>query len=286
MKIVFDNYENVKLISKNIGVSKTIKLLYQNIASSQKEISSEDVLEIYDNHYVLNIVDNQKSTFNYEGFGINENINFAFQYLARKEVISKNKILDFGCGAGTLSLPLAKMGFFVCGIDYNISAIEIANKKTIENKLENFANFISINFFELAEHFDYIIFSDVIEHLSDEELSKIFKKCYEILNEDGEIIIHTPNGRSSKYKYCKERIKLFDVYYRFKHIYRILFTDKEQYLKDSFYDQTHINVMGPKKLKSLLEKCNFSIINIHYANDMPLKLNKLGLGTIGAIVKK
>lgn len=76
------------------------------------------------------------------------------------------KILDYGCGVGSYTIPLASMGFNVTAVDYQDSVIlDFLNwrlkKRFLEakvlghkDKLEN-------------EEFDAIVFFDVLEHLDD-----------------------------------------------------------------------------------------------------------------------
>ena len=48
---------------------------------------------------------------------------------------SKTLMLDLGCGPGTFSRLLAQKGFLVHGIDYSPEVIEIAKKRTINEKV-------------------------------------------------------------------------------------------------------------------------------------------------------
>jgi len=96
---------------------------------------------------------------------------------------TKGSLLDVGCGDGLISCLLAKSGFKVKGIDIEKEAIKLAQQKC------PFVDFEVNDVFDMSERFDYLLASEVIEHLPnpDEFLQKIkglFRK---------EALITTPN---------------------------------------------------------------------------------------------
>ncbi len=101
------------------------------------------------------------------------------------------RILDVGCGDGALSYLLScRTGAFVTGIDSSDEAIRFAREKT-----RNITNieFIKASAYHLPfEHssFDYVISSDVIEHL--QEPQKMLTEIKRAFNGKGKIIITTP----------------------------------------------------------------------------------------------
>jgi cyclopropane fatty-acyl-phospholipid synthase-like methyltransferase len=171
------------------------------------------------------------------------------------------------------------------GIDFSKPAVDKAGERARALGLHNRVHFSTRALSEINETFDYIVMSDVVEHLSDTELEEIFAKCRQITGTGGSIIIHTPNGRSSKYRYCRERLRIFNLYYEFKHLRRMWFGDEVVYLKDAYYDQTHINVMGPKHLTTLLHNAGFINVTISFDKDVPTFLRWLDLGTMCAIAR-
>jgi 2-polyprenyl-3-methyl-5-hydroxy-6-metoxy-1,4-benzoquinol methylase len=111
-----------------------------------------------------------------------------------KEVIGdvKNKkILDVGCGIGSLSFYLAKRGANVIGIDLSKNLIEFCKKEaqkeelTIEFKEMN----AQIPDFE-DESFDIIVGSRIVHHLPNIEL--FFKECKRLLKKKGYIAFIEP----------------------------------------------------------------------------------------------
>lgn len=104
--------------------------------------------------------------------------------------IKEKKVLDIGCGDGVLSYLLAKAGANVIGIDVSKEALEFAKEKC--------KNLKSLKFLEASAYkvpfgnksFDYVVSSDVIEHLKYPE--KMISEIKRIWNKKGKVIITTP----------------------------------------------------------------------------------------------
>ncbi len=97
-------------------------------------------------------------------------------------------ILDFGCGRGELVAHLTKKGFDATGIDYSKDAIDIAQTYFPE------AKFICGDLLECrfpAGSFDRIFFLSTIEHLYDDQISKILEELSRLLKPNGRVIITT-----------------------------------------------------------------------------------------------
>ena len=95
--------------------------------------------------------------------------NFTYRLLIEsldKYIRPGMKILDIGCGAGTLSLYLANKNYDVLGIDISKGAIQSAQSSA---SILNFkkARFKVMNFPEEypKEKFDFIVLTEVIEHI-------------------------------------------------------------------------------------------------------------------------
>jgi ubiquinone/menaquinone biosynthesis C-methylase UbiE len=93
------------------------------------------------------------------------------------------RVLDAGCGSGSLVTRLARHGFRVDGIDLSEKSIALGRKKIEEMGLEDRANLRRGNvtrtdFFDKA--FDGIVCGEVLEHLTDDvaavrEFNRILK---------------------------------------------------------------------------------------------------------------
>jgi len=99
-----------------------------------------------------------------------------------------DRLLDVGCGVGTISLELQERGFEVYGIDFSSVAIEKAREKGI-NAIPCDADAEGIPFED--SHFDVVWAGDIVEHVFDpifllEEISRVLKPT-------GKVLISTPN---------------------------------------------------------------------------------------------
>lgn len=86
-----------------------------------------------------------------------------------KKWLPKNKeaeILELCCGTGRLTIPIAKDGYSICGVDYAPSMLEQAKMKAIEAELVIDFIVADIRMLDLQEKFDLIFIPfNSIHHL-------------------------------------------------------------------------------------------------------------------------
>lgn len=118
-----------------------------------------------------------------------------------KKYFRDGSILDFGCGTGEFLKVMKSRDWNVVGVEPNESARNLSNEKGIEtiNSLNDLKD----------QKFDVISLWHVLEHLPDqnEKLSSFF----ELLHEDGLLIIAVPNYNSYDAKIYKEEWAAWDV---------------------------------------------------------------------------
>jgi len=141
-------------------------------------------------------------------------------------------ILDVGCGWGRFLKIMLEKGWEVYGCEIDKNAIEEAKKLGLESLY--YSSFEDLN---LNVKFDVIRFWHVLEHLHDP--SKALKKSYELLNNNGEVIIGIPNVESFLFKMFKQNWYPLDT-------------------------PRHLYHFSPKTLKMLLEKNGFEVRYIRY----------------------
>ncbi len=158
------------------------------------------------------------------------------------------KIVDFGCGAGVLSILMAKsFNSKIIGLDYSMSAIKICKenlKKASKEKLKNIPIFTlaTISQVPKQKNIDLIILADVIEHLTDKEIVKIFT-IFKSWGKECKILIHTDNNF-----YLKTIGRL--LYYLNFIIYP---ASRKKLLQQKHEDEImHINLTTPKELRQKL----------------------------------
>ncbi|SVC20815.1 uncharacterized protein METZ01_LOCUS273669, partial [marine metagenome] len=102
------------------------------------------------------------------------------------------KVLDIGCGWGTLALDIAKKTQCeVVGITLSRNQLEYAQQKAKEMNLENQVEFRLADYRQLNEKFDRVVSVGMFEHVGRKFYNKYFNKVFDFLNEDGVALIHT-----------------------------------------------------------------------------------------------
>lgn len=101
---------------------------------------------------------------------------------------SGKKILDVGCGDGTLGIKLIEQNNIVYGCDIAKISLASAKKGGIITK---FVDLEKDEFPYPENFFDYVILGDIIEHIIDTD--ELLQKCYKVLKPKGHIIVTTPN---------------------------------------------------------------------------------------------
>lgn len=76
-----------------------------------------------------------------------------------------SKVLDIGCGSGSLTHDIAKKAQKVLAIDINKKSIDIAKIKFHKKNIKYIVG--DVTKYEFNESFDYIILSNVLEHIKD-----------------------------------------------------------------------------------------------------------------------
>lgn len=101
------------------------------------------------------------------------------------------RILDIGCGDGALTYLLSRQKeAYVIGIDPSIEAINFAKEKTRNTKNIEFIIASAYNLPFADDSIDYVVSSDVIEHLQQPE--KMLLEIKRAYNGNGNVIITTP----------------------------------------------------------------------------------------------
>ncbi|EAR07395.1 class I SAM-dependent methyltransferase [Reinekea blandensis] len=118
----------------------------------------------------------------------------SIRYLLRRNRIQKiaieheSKLLEIGCGAGTLLQELALMGPECTGIEKSGSALCVANQinKNLYSKIQLHASISDVE----DTRFDYVFAFDVLEHIEND--TQALTEWNQLLNKTGKLIISVP----------------------------------------------------------------------------------------------
>jgi SAM-dependent methyltransferase len=171
------------------------------------------------------------------------------EFQNKKEI----SILDIGCGRGNISLPFASLSYRVTGIDLNADSIDEIKKKNNFNNAEfrvQDATALDIN-----KKYDFIIASEVIEHMEKPEFFLKFLK--NVLKEKGFLIITIPNGKS-----WEERIRKFTTHNeRGQKIKKAIKQKIKKFNSvQSYANSPHLHFFSLKKFEKLLDQAGYDII--------------------------
>lgn len=162
--------------------------------------------------------------------------------------VSGKRVLDIGCARGYIGALIKERGNFVAGIEISRPAAEEAKKVLDEVYVCDIERDCpSLNNFDLA------ILPEVLEHVFDP--AEVLKKIYFFLNDNGKIIITTPN-----ILLWTNRIKiLFGIF---------------RYTDQGLMDFGHIRFFTYRYLKEVLKKNGFEIVKENHII-FPGKLTQL-----------
>lgn len=109
-------------------------------------------------------------------------------------------ILDIGCGVGTMDFYLASKGKKITGIEISSNAISIAKKNAKLLNVSKNIDFIAAEFPNkiLNKKYDLVIFSEVIEHLEND--NKALRDIWRVLKLNGILVITTPSKNAPLYR--------------------------------------------------------------------------------------
>ena len=198
-----------------------------------------------------------------------------------KKWMPKNKdakILELCCGTGRLTLPIAKDGYKICGVDYTSSMLEQAKAKASEAGLE--IDFIEadIRTLNLQEKFDliFIPFNSIHHLYKNEDLFKAFSVIKNHLKDGGlflldcfnpniQYIIEGEKGQSVVAEYITNdgRDILIKQTMRYESATQINRIEWHYFINGRFHSIQNLDMrmFFPQELDSYLEWAGFNVIH-------------------------
>lgn len=152
--------------------------------------------------------------------------------LIKEVFLSKNDkekaFCDIGCGSGNVILVFNKQVKRFDAFDYNKECLAFLGKKLAENGIQNvrttYWDTLTPAPLEAIGRYDKVILNEVIEHFHRHEISTILGNIKMLLQEDGELLITTPNCGFSPWfllEFAVDRLGLFPKLWGEQHKVRI-----------------------------------------------------------------
>lgn len=167
---------------------------------------------------------------------------------SKKHISTKKlRILDIGCGNGSLSHLISQEGYEVVGVEDSVTGVTTASNNFPECKFIK-ASVYDIPYSNLGGSFDIVISAEVIEHLVyPRELIKSAKKC---LKPNGTLVLTTP-------------------YHGYIKNLALALTGKMDSHFTALWDGGHIKFFSVKTLTTLLTEEEFNDFQFEFAGRFP-----------------
>jgi 2-polyprenyl-3-methyl-5-hydroxy-6-metoxy-1,4-benzoquinol methylase len=171
------------------------------------------------------------------------------------------RILDVGCGSGTLAAAFKEAGAsHVAGVEIDSGAAAMA-RAALDVVVEGGAMEAELPF--SPGEFDYLVFGDVLEHLPEPEAA--LARYLEYLSANGRVIVSVPNMR------------FYTV------LLRLLF-DRWSYTDVGVRDRTHLRIFTRRSLERMLTDAGLEIETL--ARNFRLFEDQSGIGRMGALATR
>jgi cyclopropane-fatty-acyl-phospholipid synthase len=102
------------------------------------------------------------------------------------------RVLDIGCGWGGLALYLNRVADVeVVGVTLSEEQIKVARVRAIEAGVADRVTFQLIDYRDVIGQFDRVVSVGMFEHVGPASYETFFKKCRNLLTDDGVMLLHT-----------------------------------------------------------------------------------------------
>jgi SAM-dependent methyltransferase len=161
--------------------------------------------------------------------------------LLRKRMPKAVRVLDVGCGTGSMTVEINKdLGNEVVGVEPDSARANLAKERGLNVVL----GVADPGFFQSSGKFDVIVFSDVLEHLPSP--AETIELAAQALAPNGRILASIPNVA-----HWTVRV-------------RLLF-GKFDYAQSGIMDATHLRWFTAKTVKELFERCGLEVVSMQWS---------------------
>ncbi len=102
------------------------------------------------------------------------------------------RVLDIGCGWGGMALYLNRVADVdVLGITLSEEQLKVARERAVAEGVADRVKFELIDYRDVTGRFDRIVSVGMFEHVGPASYETFFRKCRELLTDDGVMLLHT-----------------------------------------------------------------------------------------------
>lgn len=135
------------------------------------------------------------------------------EFLVHAGLKKNYKVLEIGCGIGTLTGLLAKYlkRGRILAVDISRDSVKIAQERLAKAKNVSFL-VTDMTDFSYPEKFDFIVLPDVLEHIPEEQHISLFRTLSGHMHDTSVILIHIPHPKALDYirKNFPETMQIID----------------------------------------------------------------------------
>ena len=178
----------ITLISKNWNEHKILictECSFSFIKTNKGQKKKEEVFSPSEKSFINQSIIGDKKRENLFAYKIVKNRIYVYEKILKKKPLN---ILEVGCGTAVISNGFLQNGIDYTGVEFDKHFYDFAKSKS-RNVI--FGDFLETNF---EKKFDVLFASQVLEHIDEPNI--FFKKCNEVLNENGILHIDVPNEHS------------------------------------------------------------------------------------------
>jgi 2-polyprenyl-3-methyl-5-hydroxy-6-metoxy-1,4-benzoquinol methylase len=156
----------------------------------EQKISRGDVVSYYNEHIKHKVND---------FVAVNPRIEEAWKTLTSNAPANPLRILEVGCGSGSVSWRMHKYwpNAKITGIDISTQSIEIAKQLFSNDKTNFIETILTPDVFN--EQFDLIVFMDVYEHIAVQDRPAVHASLLKLLKNEGRIFLSVPTPHNLKW---------------------------------------------------------------------------------------
>jgi 2-polyprenyl-3-methyl-5-hydroxy-6-metoxy-1,4-benzoquinol methylase len=199
-------------------------------------------------------------------YGHTKRLNWIISHLNKGDTI-----VELGCGTGVMiTLPLAKMGFSLFGVDLDDESIAVGQKIFGHEGLNpKTLKAMDISVLDVVPN--VIIASEVLEHIPDGDISNVIRIVRHKLKPGGQFLVTVPNGYGwfelESFLWFKiglgrlmERLHIVRVVNALKFL--LLGCDIEPSYPSTLSSSSHVQRFTHSSIQTLLADEGFKVINI------------------------